>query len=40
MALDVIELADDWARRDLNIVVRSLDGLRPYARALADALRG
>ncbi|MDZ4376199.1 MAG: LysR substrate-binding domain-containing protein [Phenylobacterium sp.] len=40
MALDVIDLADDWARRDLVIVVRSLEDLRPYARALVDSLRG
>jgi DNA-binding transcriptional LysR family regulator len=40
MALSVIDLADDWAVRDLNIVVRSLDDLRPYARALVETLRG
>jgi DNA-binding transcriptional LysR family regulator len=39
MALAVIELADDWAVRDLKIVVRALDDLRPYARELVEALR-
>jgi DNA-binding transcriptional LysR family regulator len=38
-ALAVIELADDWAVRDLKIVVRALDDLRPYARELVDSLR-
>jgi DNA-binding transcriptional LysR family regulator len=39
MALAVIELADDWALRDLKIVVRSLEELRPYARELVESLR-
>jgi DNA-binding transcriptional LysR family regulator len=39
MRLAVIELSDDWAVRDLNIVVRSLDELRPYARELVESLR-
>lgn len=39
MALDVTDLADDWAVRDLNIVVRSLEGLRPFARELVESLR-
>jgi DNA-binding transcriptional LysR family regulator len=39
MALAVIELADDWALRELKIVVRSLEELRPYARELVESLR-
>lgn len=39
MALAVIDLADDWAVRELMIVVRDLDDLRPSARELVDALR-
>jgi DNA-binding transcriptional LysR family regulator len=39
MALAVIDLADDWALRELKIVVRSLADLRPYARELVEALR-
>lgn len=39
MELAVIDLTDDWAVRDLNIVVRRLDDLRPYARALVESLR-
>ena len=39
MALDVIDLTDDWARRDLTIVVRAGEELRPYARELVDSLR-
>jgi hypothetical protein len=39
MALAVIDLSDDWAVRDLNIVVRSLEALRPYARDLVESLR-
>ena len=39
MSLAVIDLADDWAVRDLKIVVRALDDLRPYARELVDRLR-
>jgi DNA-binding transcriptional LysR family regulator len=39
MPLTLIDLADDWAVRDLKIVVRALDDLRPYARELVDALR-
>lgn len=39
MALSVIDLGDDWALRELNIVVRRLDELRPYARELVQALR-
>lgn len=40
MALGVVELADDWALRDLKICVRALDELRPYARELVESLRG
>lgn len=39
MSLAVIELADDWALRELNIVVRADDELRPYARELVESLR-
>ncbi|HEX5263035.1 MAG TPA: LysR substrate-binding domain-containing protein [Phenylobacterium sp.] len=39
MALGVVELSDDWAARELRIVVRASDQLRPYARELVDSLR-
>ena len=39
MALAIVDLEDDWAVRDLTIVVRSIDDLRPYARALVESLR-
>jgi DNA-binding transcriptional LysR family regulator len=39
MALGVVELADDWAVRDLTIVVRAAEELRPYARELVESLR-
>jgi DNA-binding transcriptional LysR family regulator len=39
MRLAIIDLADDWALRELKIVVRSRAELRPYARELVDALR-
>ena len=39
MALAVIDLADDWALRELTIVVRAADDLRPYARELVESLR-
>ena len=39
MALGVVALEDDWALRDLKIVVRDLGALRPYARALVESLR-
>jgi DNA-binding transcriptional LysR family regulator len=39
MALNVVELADDWALRELKIVVRAMDDLRPYARELVESLR-
>lgn len=40
MSLAVIDLTDDWALRELKIVVRAEDELRPYARELVDSLRG
>ena len=40
MALAVVDLTDDWAQRDLTIVVRAEGDLRPYARALVESLRG
>jgi len=40
MGLSVIELADDWAVRDLTICVRNLAALRPYAQDLVRSLRG
>ena len=39
MPLAVIDLADEWAVRDLTIVVRAEDELRPYARDLVESLR-
>jgi len=39
MALAVTDLADDWAIRELKIVVRAAGDLRPYARALVESLR-
>jgi DNA-binding transcriptional LysR family regulator len=39
MALSVVNLADDWAVRELKIIVRSQTELRPYARRLVEALR-
>lgn len=39
MSLAVIDLADDWAQRELKIVVKSVADLRPYARELVEALR-
>ncbi|HEY8615060.1 LysR substrate-binding domain-containing protein [Phenylobacterium sp.] len=39
MQLAVVDLADDWAVRDLNIVVRNLHDLRPLARELVESLR-
>ncbi|WP_334165158.1 LysR family transcriptional regulator [Phenylobacterium sp.] len=38
-ALEVVELTDDWAVRELKIVVRAMDELRPYARELVESLR-
>ncbi|WP_309605013.1 LysR substrate-binding domain-containing protein [Phenylobacterium sp.] len=39
MALSVIDLSDDWAIRDLTIVVRAIGELRPSARHLVESLR-
>ncbi|ACG76623.1 transcriptional regulator, LysR family [Phenylobacterium zucineum HLK1] len=39
MSLGVVALADDWALRELRIVVRAEDELRPYARELVAALK-
>ena len=39
MALNVIDLTDDWAIRDLTIVVRAIGELRPSARQLVESLR-
>ncbi|MFL5295586.1 MAG: LysR substrate-binding domain-containing protein [Phenylobacterium sp.] len=39
MALAVVDLADEWALRELTIVVRAGEALRPYAQALVDSLR-
>ncbi len=39
MALAIVDLADDWAVRDLTIVVRAGETLRPYAQALVDSLK-
>jgi DNA-binding transcriptional LysR family regulator len=39
MNLAVIDLTDDWAIRDLTIVVQAEGELRPYAKALVESLR-
>jgi DNA-binding transcriptional LysR family regulator len=39
MRLGVVELADDWALRELRICVRSIEGLGLYARELVNELR-
>jgi DNA-binding transcriptional LysR family regulator len=39
MALAVTDLADDWALRELTIVVRAAGELRPYAKALVESLK-
>lgn len=39
MRLAVIDLADEWALRELTIVVRAEADLRPYARELVEQLR-
>ncbi|WP_394764178.1 LysR substrate-binding domain-containing protein [Phenylobacterium sp.] len=39
MALAITDLADDWALRELTIVVRATGELRPYAKALVESLR-
>jgi DNA-binding transcriptional LysR family regulator len=38
MAISIVPLADPWAERALQIVVRSLDALPAYARELVDLL--
>jgi DNA-binding transcriptional LysR family regulator len=39
MALAIADLTDDWAIRELTIVVRAAGELRPYAKALVESLR-
>jgi len=39
MRLGVVELADDWALRELRICIRSMEGLGLYARELVEELR-
>lgn len=39
MSLGIVDLTDDWARRDLTICVRDLAQLAPYARELVKSLR-
>ncbi|MDO9429784.1 MAG: LysR substrate-binding domain-containing protein [Pseudomonadota bacterium] len=39
MSLGVVQLTDDWARRELTICVRDLAQLAPYARELVNNLR-
>jgi molybdate transport repressor ModE-like protein len=39
MAINVIELTDPWAVRELTICVRDLDALPPYARQLVEHMR-
>jgi len=39
MSLGVVELADDWALRELRICVRNLDALGRYARELVESLK-
>ncbi|MEO8112789.1 MAG: LysR substrate-binding domain-containing protein [Phenylobacterium sp.] len=39
MDLAIVQLTDDWALRDLTIVVRDVEALRPYARQLVESLR-
>jgi DNA-binding transcriptional LysR family regulator len=39
MKLGVTDLTDDWAIRDLTIVVRAEGELRPYAKALVESLQ-
>ena len=38
MAISAVPLADDWALRAMQIVVRNLDALAPFARDLVDLL--
>ena len=39
MALATVDLTDDWAVRELTIVVRAGERLRPYAQALVESLK-
>jgi DNA-binding transcriptional LysR family regulator len=39
MAINVIELTDPWAVRELTICVRDLEALPPYARQLVEHMR-
>ncbi|MFC0284429.1 LysR substrate-binding domain-containing protein [Camelimonas abortus] len=39
MAIEVIQLSDAWAERELHLCVRSYDRLTPLARQLVDHLR-
>ena len=39
LCLAITDLTDDWALRDLTIVVRADGELRPYAKALLESLR-
>ncbi|MDP4022919.1 LysR substrate-binding domain-containing protein [Methylobacterium sp. NEAU 140] len=39
LALAVVPLADPWARRDLTLCLRDLDGLPPFVRAFVAQLR-
>ena len=39
MALARVDLSDDWAVRDLTIVVRAGEALGPYARELVESLK-
>jgi hypothetical protein len=39
MQVRVVELADDWALRKLQVVVRSVDLLPGFARELIELLR-
>lgn len=39
MSLGVVQLADEWAERELKICVRAMQALRPYARELVESLR-
>ena len=39
MSLGIVQLTDDWARRELTICVRDLAQLAPYARELVNNLR-
>ena len=39
MAIEMVELDDSWAQRELTICVRGLDALPPYSRRLVEHLR-